>query len=209
MFRFIRLADRYVEVPAGSNKHNYANVDVIVDTAISQECGAVWPGWGHASENPQLPQRLLEEGIIFIGPTSRVMALLGDKVAANLLAQTAGVPCIPWSGDGLTVEGVGLEGGIDDVLFRKACINNVEEAIACAERIGYPVMLKASEGGGGKGIRKCGSTNEMRTAYSQVTTEVPGSPVFIMQMCSNARHIEVQVVGDLHGECATLSGRDC
>merc|ERR1719262_1404498 len=107
---FIKLADAYVEVPAGSNKNNYANVDVIVDVAVSQKVDAVWPGWGHASENPALPAGLAENGIQFIGPTAPVMAALGDKISANILAQTAEVPSIPWSGDGiksqLTSEGV-------------------------------------------------------------------------------------------------------
>jgi acetyl-CoA carboxylase/biotin carboxylase 1 len=101
---FIKLADSFVEVPAGKNSNNYANVDVIVDIAKRKGVDAVWPGWGHASENPRLPDTLNENGIKFIGPNSKVMAALGDKIAANILAQTAGVPSIPWSGDGLTAE---------------------------------------------------------------------------------------------------------
>jgi Biotin carboxylase len=84
---FIRLADAYVEVPAGSNRNNYANVDLIVDIAVSQKVDAVWPGWGHASENPNLPANLAANGIQFIGPTSPVMSALGDKISANILAQ--------------------------------------------------------------------------------------------------------------------------
>eukprot|EP01035_Chromulina_nebulosa_P056869 gene56869-77939_t len=82
---FIRLADTYVEVPSGSNKNNYANVDLIVSIAVTQDVDAVWPGWGHASENPLLPKTLKEKGIQFIGPTAPVMAALGDKVSANIL----------------------------------------------------------------------------------------------------------------------------
>eukprot|EP00961_Rhodomonas_salina_P277772 3753627-Rhodomonas_salina.3 len=88
---FIRLADTFVEVPGGSNKNNYANVDLIIQTAISQGVDAVWPGWGHASENPKLPNGLAEKGIKFIGPKGPVMYVLGDKIAANILAQTAKV----------------------------------------------------------------------------------------------------------------------
>jgi acetyl-CoA carboxylase / biotin carboxylase 1 len=95
---FIRLADSFVEVPAGKNSNNYANVDIIVKTAIEQGVDAVWPGWGHASENPKLPSTLTEMGIKFIGPTAPVMSVLGDKIGANILAQTAKVPSIPWSG---------------------------------------------------------------------------------------------------------------
>lgn len=95
---FVRLADSFVEVPAGKNSNNYANVDVITKIAQEQKVDAVWPGWGHASENPKLPSSLNALGIKFIGPTSPVMSVLGDKIAANILAQTAKVPSIPWSG---------------------------------------------------------------------------------------------------------------
>jgi hypothetical protein len=88
---FIRLADTFVEVPSGSNKNNYANVDLIVQTAVAQSVDAVWPGWGHASENPRLPATLKQKGIQFIGPTAPVMSALGDKISANILAQTADV----------------------------------------------------------------------------------------------------------------------
>ena len=88
---FIRLADSFVEVPGGKNSNNYANVDVIVKIAKEQGVDAVWPGWGHASENPILPNTLKDLGIQFIGPTGPVMSVLGDKIAANILAQTAKV----------------------------------------------------------------------------------------------------------------------
>mmetsp|Transcript_9939 Transcript_9939/g.11114 ORF Transcript_9939/g.11114 Transcript_9939/m.11114 type:complete len:226 (-) Transcript_9939:14-691(-) len=113
---FIRLADMFVEVPSGKNVNNYANVDLICSVAKSQNVDAVWPGWGHASENPDLPKQLKELGITFIGPPSPVMSVLGDKIAANILAQTAGVPSIPWSGDGLTAN-LTEEGTIPDEIF--------------------------------------------------------------------------------------------
>jgi acetyl-CoA carboxylase/biotin carboxylase 1 len=91
---FVRLADSMVEVPGGKNLNNYANVTVISQVAQEQGVDAVWPGWGHASENPKLPATLDEMGIKFIGPTSPVMSVLGDKIAANILAQTAGLPAV-------------------------------------------------------------------------------------------------------------------
>eukprot|EP00448_Togula_jolla_P028624 CAMPEP_0170621536 /NCGR_PEP_ID=MMETSP0224-20130122/28649_1 /TAXON_ID=285029 /ORGANISM="Togula jolla, Strain CCCM 725" /LENGTH=2149 /DNA_ID=CAMNT_0010947793 /DNA_START=63 /DNA_END=6512 /DNA_ORIENTATION=- len=205
---FIRLADTYVEVPGGKNVNNYANVQLIIDMAKKYSCDAVWPGWGHASENPKLPAGLSKEGIIFIGPTSPVMSVLGDKIAANILAQTAGVNSIPWSGDGLKAE-LTDEGTIPDEIFQKGLINSMDQAIECANRIGYPVMLKASEGGGGKGIRMSANEEELAANYPQVLAEVPGSPVFMMQLCTGARHIEVQIVGDMHGNAVALNGRDC
>jgi hypothetical protein len=94
-------ADDFIEVPGGKNVNNYANVNLIVNIAVREGVDAVWPGWGHASENPALPRALKANGIQFIGPTASVMSVLGDKIAANILAQTAKVPSIPWSGDGL------------------------------------------------------------------------------------------------------------
>ncbi|CAM9607653.1 unnamed protein product, partial [Laminaria digitata] len=155
------------QVPGGKNSNNYANVDLIVETAIKQGVDAVWPGWGHASENPDLPTRLSAEGIKFIGPTAPVMAVLGDKIAANILAQTAKVPSIPWSGDGLEAV-LTSEGTIPAETFRKAQVTTLDEALAAANRIGYPVMVKASEGGGGKGIRMSHSDEDMRSHFVQV-----------------------------------------
>jgi len=212
---FIRLADSFVEVPSGSNKNNYANVDLIVDIAVREQVDAVWPGWGHASENPKLPNTLKTKGIKFIGPPGPVMYVLGDKIAANILAQTAKVPSIPWSGsfggpdDGPLVAALNEEGTIPDEIFKKAQVFTVDEAIASANRIGYPVMLKASEGGGGKGIRMSNNEEELRSNFVQVANEVPGSPMFMMQLCKNARHLEVQIVGDEHGNAVAFNGRDC
>ena len=121
------------------------------------------------------------------------------------------MPQIPWSGDGLTVDPqvVIATGAVPDDLFRKAMVTTADEAVAAANRIGYPVMLKASEGGGGKGIRMSHSEPELRTNFVQVSNEVPGSPMFMMQLCTNARHLEVQIVGDKHGQAVALNGRDC
>ena len=204
---YIRHADEYVQVPGGANANNYANVQLIVDIAVRENVDCVWPGWGHASENPKLPDALRQRGIAFVGPPAGVMAVLGDKIAANILAQTADVPSIPWSGDGLRAE---LEGGkVPSDVFDAAMVHSVEEAVSEAERIGYPVMLKASEGGGGKGIRKSNTEAELRSNYDQVKAEVPGSPVFMMQLCTQARHLEVQIVGDEYGHAVALNGRDC
>ncbi|KAK3265889.1 hypothetical protein CYMTET_25455, partial [Cymbomonas tetramitiformis] len=163
---FVRSADDYIEVPGGKNSNNYANVNLIVNLAVREGVDAVWPGWGHASENPKLPSSLKDAGIQFIGPTAPVMSVLGDKIAANILAQTALVPSIPWSGDGLTAD-LNEEGTIPDEIFNKATVTSEEEALSTAEKVGFPIMIKASEGGGGKGIRKCTSIDEVITAYAQ------------------------------------------
>jgi len=212
---FIRLADSFVEVPGGSNKNNYANVDLIIKTAVENGVDAVWPGWGHASENPALPRGLDAKGIKFIGPRGPIMYALGDKIAANILAQTAGVPSIPWSGsfggenDGPLTAELDEECGVSKEIFDKAMVTTLDEALASAARIGYPVMLKASEGGGGKGIRMSADEEELKSNFVQVQNEVPGSPMFMMQLCQGARHLEVQIVGDEHGNAVALNGRDC
>eukprot|EP00931_Biecheleriopsis_adriatica_P068099 TRINITY_DN4212_c0_g1_i3.p1 TRINITY_DN4212_c0_g1~~TRINITY_DN4212_c0_g1_i3.p1 ORF type:complete len:2077 (+),score=502.62 TRINITY_DN4212_c0_g1_i3:244-6231(+) len=205
---FIRLADSFVEVPEGKNCFNYANVELIVDIAKKEKVDCVWPGWGHASEQPPLPRALAEAGITFLGPTAPVMHALGDKIASTILAQSSKVPCIPWNGDLITAE-IQADGSIPQEPFKKACLQTLEEAKACAARIGYPVVLKASEGGGGKGIRKCQNDEELKVGWEQVTAEVVGSPIFMMQLCTGARHLEVQLVGDEYGECVALIGRDC
>ena len=178
---FVRLADEYVEVPGGSNTNNYANVKLIVDTAARLGVDAVWPGWGHASENPKLPRALKEKGIAFMGPPAPVMSVLGDKIAANILAQTAKVPSIPWSGsfgnpgdDGPLQANLQEDGTIPRETFEAGCVHSAEEALAAAERVQYPVMLKASEGGGGKGIRMCKNAEELSAAFPQVENEQPG-----------------------------------
>ncbi|KAJ8604581.1 hypothetical protein CTAYLR_007627 [Chrysophaeum taylorii] len=213
---FVRLADEYVDVPGGSNANNYANVKLIVDVARRLAVDGVWPGWGHASENPKLPRALKAAGIAFLGPPAPVMSVLGDKIAANILAQTAGVPSIPWSGsfgdeenDGPLKARLAEDGTIPEKVFQKACVHSVEEAVMAAKRVGYPVMLKASEGGGGKGIRMNEDEAELAANYQVVANEVPGSPIFVMQLMTGARHLEVQVVGDEHGNAIALNGRDC
>jgi len=205
---FIRNADDFIEVPGGKNSNNYANVNLIVNVAIREGVDAVWPGWGHASENPKLPTALTKAGIQFIGPTASVMSVLGDKIAANILAQTAQVPSIPWSGDGLEAN-LTEEGTIPQDVFEQATVRSAEEAVETATRVGYPIMVKASEGGGGKGIRMVADEAALKNAYLQVVAEVPGSPVFMMQLCSEARHLEVQIVGDEHGNAVAFNGRDC
>ena len=214
---FIRLADSFVEVPGGKNSNNYANVPLITKLAEETGADAVWPGWGHASEKPELPEALAKIGVKFIGPTAPVMSVLGDKIAANILAQTAKVPSIPWSGsfggpdDGPLQANLTPEGTIPDDIFKKGTCSNVEEAIEAAKKIGYEegLMIKASEGGGGKGIRFVDNEEDLRNAFIQVQNEVVGSPIFVMQLCKNARHLEVQIVGDKHGNAVALNGRDC
>lgn len=208
--KHLHLANAYYAVPGGPNFNNYANVSLITSMAKLHEVDAVWPGWGHASENPELPKACEKMGIIFIGPRERPMFLLGDKIASTIIAQSAQVPCVSWSGSGVDVK-VKEDGSIDvdDETFLKCCVSSAAEALEVAERVGYPIMIKASEGGGGKGVRKAIQASEVEGMYQQVADEVKGSPIFLMRLCYGARHIEMQVMADKHKNVFVLSGRDC
>ncbi|XP_077999917.1 acetyl-CoA carboxylase-like [Glandiceps talaboti] len=212
---YIRMADHYVPVPGGSNNNNYANVDLIVETAKRIGVQAVWAGWGHASENPKLPECLHRNNIVFIGPPENAMWALGDKIASSIVAQSANLPTLPWSGSGLTIEWSEEDlknrkiVTVPDGIYKKGCVEGIEEGLQSAHKIGFPVMIKASEGGGGKGIRKVESADDFPNAFRQVQSEVPGSPVFIMKLAESARHLEVQVLADKYGQAISLFGRDC
>jgi len=173
----------------------------------------VWAGWGHASENPKLPESLAASAkkIIFIGPPGSAMRSLGDKISSTIVAQHAKVPCIPWSGEGVDDVVVDDEGivTVTDETYQKGCVNSPEEGLIAAKKIGFPVMVKASEGGGGKGIRKVENEEEFTTLYHAAASEIPGSPIFVMKLAGNARHLEVQLLADQYGNNISLFGRDC
>jgi acetyl-CoA carboxylase/biotin carboxylase 1 len=206
---YIRLADEVVDVPGGSNNNNYANINLICEIAERHVVDAVMPMWGHASENPNLPLSLLKlkHKVTFIGPPAEPMHALGDKIGSTIIAQSAGVPIIGWNGDDLRVDY--KKTGIPSEVYEQANVLTPEDALACADRIGYPVMIKASEGGGGKGIRKVLRSADVFSLFRQVQGEIPGSPIFVMKMASRARHLEVQLLADKYGDAIALSGRDC
>ncbi|XVE55455.1 hypothetical protein DITRI_Ditri03aG0160000 [Diplodiscus trichospermus] len=205
----IRIADQFVEVPGGTNNNNYANVQLIVEMAEITHVDAVRPGWVHASENPELPDALNAKGIIFLGPASVSMAALGDKIGSSLIAQAADVPTLPWSGSHVKIPAESCLVSIPDEIYSKACVYTTKEAIASCQVVGYPAMIKASWGGGGKGIRKVHNDDEVRALFKQVQGEVPGSPIFIMKVASQSRHLEVQLLCDQYGNVAALHSRDC
>uniref|UniRef100_G1QLR1 acetyl-CoA carboxylase n=1 Tax=Nomascus leucogenys TaxID=61853 RepID=G1QLR1_NOMLE len=212
---YIKMADHYVPVPGGPNNNNYANVELIVDIAKRIPVQAVWAGWGHASENPKLPELLCKNGVAFLGPPSEAMWALGDKIASTIVAQTLQVPTLPWSGSGLTVEWTeddlqqGKRISVPEDVYDKGCVKDVDEGLEAAERIGFPLMIKASEGGGGKGIRKAESAEDFPILFRQVQSEIPGSPIFLMKLAQHARHLEVQILADQYGNAVSLFGRDC
>ncbi|XP_062445705.1 acetyl-CoA carboxylase 2 [Rhea pennata] len=212
---YIKMADHYVPVPGGANNNNYANVELIVDISKRIPVQAVWAGWGHASENPKLPELLHKNGIAFLGPPSDAMWALGDKIASTIVAQTVQIPTLPWSGSGLVAKWSEEQRQEQRVIsipletYAQGCVKDVEEGLEVAKRIGYPVMIKASEGGGGKGIRKVEAAEEFSACFRQVQAEAPGSPIFLMKLAQHARHLEVQVLADEYGNAISLFSRDC
>jgi pyruvate carboxylase subunit A len=170
----------------------YLNVHRIVNLAKTTSCNAIHPGYGFLSENPKLAEACAKRGIRFIGPSADVIRRLGDKVEARAAMIAAGVPVTP-----------GSDGNV----------KNVDEALAWAEKIGYPVMLKATAGGGGRGIRRCASAEELRRNYDRVVSEVSkafgSTDVFLEKCVDNPRHIEVQILADSHGNVIHLFERDC
>ena len=205
------MGDIIVDVPGGSNNHNYANVTLIVELARLHGVHAVWAGWGHASEKPALPNSLAKSDppIKFIGPAGPPMYALGDKIGSTIIAQNAGVPCIAWNGADVVAEYDVESGTLPEEAFQQACVVSAADASAAAEKIGLPIMIKASEGGGGKGIRMVNNMDDVANAYRQVCGEVPGSPIFIMKLSTNSRHLEVQLLADEYGNAIALNGRDC
>eukprot|EP00069_Balaena_mysticetus_P013531 bmy_08278T0 len=212
---YIKMADQYVPVPGGPNNNNYANVELIVDIAKRIPVQAVWAGWGHASENPKLPELLHKHKIAFLGPPSEAMWALGDKIASTIVAQTLQIPTLPWSGSGLTVEWAedslqqGQRISVPEYIYNDGCVKDVDEGLEAAEKIGFPLMIKASEGGGGKGIRKAETAEDFPILFRQVQSEIPGSPVFLMKLAQHAHHLEVQLLADQYGNAVSLFGRDC
>lgn len=205
------MGDVIVDVPGGSNNHNYANVTLIVELARLHGVHAVWAGWGHASENPALPDMLAKSVpfIKFIGPAGPPMRALGDKIGSTIIAQSAGVPCIGWNGEHVIAEYDKQTGTLPEKALEEASIATASEAESAAVKVGFPIMIKASEGGGGKGIRMVSKVEDVANAYRQVCGEVPGSPIFIMKLSSKSRHLEVQLLADEYGEAIALNGRDC
>lgn len=170
----------------------YLNAHNIVNLAVAAGCDALHPGYGFLSENPVLSDICAKRGVKFIGPGPDVISQMGDKIQARNAMIAAGIPCVP-----------GSDGNLE----------NVEEARKLAAEIGYPVMLKATNGGGGRGIRRCNDEKELLTNYDRVISEASkafGKPEVFLEKCVvNPRHIEVQVLADSHGNVIHLFERDC
>ncbi|MDM8129243.1 biotin carboxylase N-terminal domain-containing protein, partial [Paraclostridium benzoelyticum] len=170
----------------------YLDIDGIIELAKSKNVDAIHPGYGFLSENPEFVKKCEENGIIFIGPSAEIMNMMGDKINSKQIAKQADVPTIP---------------GVDE------SIKSIEKAKEIANKIGYPIMLKASNGGGGRGMRIVYSEDslniEYETACSESRKAFGEDIIFIEKYIPNPKHIEVQILGDMFGNIVHLYERDC
>ena len=190
--RHVGLADEAVCIGPAPSRESYLVADRIIEACKSTGAQAVHPGYGFLSENEEFARRVEEEGIVFIGPKHYSIAAMGDKIASKKLATAAKVSTIPG--------------------FNEA-IATPEQAVQIARDIGYPVMIKASAGGGGKGLRVAFSDKEAFEGFSSCRNEAKSSfgddRVFIEKYVEEPRHIEIQVLGDAHGNVVYLHEREC
>ena len=186
------LADEAVCIGPGKPTESYLNINAVLSAAVLTEAEAIHPGFGFLSENSKFATMCEEVGIKFIGPSGSVMDMMGDKINARAQMIKAGVPVIPGS-DGE--------------------VHSAEEALKVADRIGYPVMLKASAGGGGKGIRKVERAEDLVPAFESASTEAKAAfgngAMYLERVIYPARHIEVQILADQFGHVVHLGERDC
>jgi propionyl-CoA carboxylase alpha chain len=188
----VEMADEAVHIGPSAASESYLVMDKIVDAVKQTGAEAVHPGFGFLSENPAFAERLKKENIVFIGPNAHAIEAMGDKISSKKLAAEAGVSTVPGH--------MGL-------------IESTKEAVKISKDIGYPVMIKASAGGGGKGIRVASNDKEVEEGFPAVKAEAKSSfgddRVFIEKFILDPRHIEIQVLGDKHGNCIYLFEREC
>ncbi|MFO7848728.1 MAG: carboxyl transferase domain-containing protein [Spirochaetia bacterium] len=183
---FVKMADEAFPL------HSYMNHELMLEALSRSGCDAVWVGWGFISEDAVFTEKVEKAGLVFLGPSSEAMALLGDKITAKNLAEKSDVPILPWS---------------------KKAVRSYEEAKSIAEEIGYPVIVKAANAGGGRGIRFVRYPKDLEGQFKSAREETirftGGDVVFIEYLVEKGRHLEVQVLADVHGNVHTFGVRDC
>jgi len=188
----VRYAEEAYYIGKAPSGDSYLNIEKIIETAKLSGAGAIHPGYGFLSENARFAQRCKEEGIIFIGPSPEVIDQMGDKIKARDTMTKAGIPVVP-----------GTDGSV----------NNEEEALNAIKKIGLPVMIKASAGGGGKGMRLVHHEKDIvsavRAARSEAITAFGDDSVYIEKYITSPHHIEFQILGDQHGNAVHLFEREC
>jgi urea carboxylase len=187
----VRMADVAVRVGPTPARESYLRTDAILAAAQESGARAIHPGYGFLSEDPEFARQVEAAGLVFVGPTPEQLELFGVKHTARAAAAGAGVPLVP---------GTGL-------------LDSLDEAVAAAEGLGYPVMVKATGGGGGIGIQPCDGPDDLAEAFDRVArlagAHFGNDGVFLERRVLRARHVEVQVVGDGQGDVVVLGDRDC
>ncbi len=188
----VQLADQRICIGEGPAKSSYLNMDHIISAALNVQADAIHPGFGFLSENSAFARKCRENGLIFIGPDPDVIDRMGNKSQARKTMMDAGVPVVP-----------GSVGAVYDV----------EEARKDAARIGYPIMIKASSGGGGKGMRVARSDDEFELQFNMAQRESANAfgddAMYLERFVENPRHVEIQIMADTHGNVVALGDRDC
>lgn len=188
----VRYADEAICVGPAPSNQSYLNIDKIIEVCKATGADAVHPGYGFLSENPLFAKRVKDEGLIFIGPSAEAMEIMGNKLSAKAAASKYHIPMVP-----------GTEEAITDINTAK------ERAI----EVGFPILVKAAAGGGGKGMRLVESADnfeeQMQLAVSEATSAFGDGAVFIERYVSSPRHIEIQILGDEHGNIVHLFEREC
>jgi acetyl-CoA carboxylase biotin carboxylase subunit len=187
----VRLADQAVQIGPPPAAESYLRVPSLIAAAVTTGCQAVHPGYGFLAENPAFVEACVDNDLVFVGPPAGVMEQMGDKVAARQAMKAAGVPTVP-----------GTEGA-----------TTVEAARTAASEIGYPVLLKAAAGGGGKGMRLVESPADLEDAFGAAASEAEAAfgdaTLYVEKVLAPARHVEIQVLCDAHGNVLTLGEREC
>ncbi|MEW5943982.1 MAG: acetyl-CoA carboxylase biotin carboxylase subunit [Pseudomonadota bacterium] len=191
--KYVKLADESVCIGPAQSNLSYLNVPAVISAAEVTDAEAIHPGYGFLSENADFAERVEQSGFVFIGPRPESIRLMGDKVCAKDAMKKAGVPCVPGSDGALPDDG--------------------DEIIRIAKAIGYPVIIKAAGGGGGRGMRVVHTEAALLNAVSMTKAEAQsafGNPmVYMEKFLENPRHIEIQVLADEHGNAVHLGERDC
>ncbi len=190
--RFVRFADEAFCIGPGPAAESYLKIDAILDVAVRCGAQAIHPGFGFLAENATFARACTEAGLVFVGPPADAIEAMGSKIAARQLMEAAGVPIVP---------------GVTDP------VESVSDAVGVAEAIGYPVAVKASAGGGGKGFRVALTAADLRDAFEGASREsekfFADGTVYLERYLPNPRHVEIQILADAHGNTIWLGERDC
>ncbi|MEY3692476.1 MAG: acetyl-CoA carboxylase, biotin carboxylase [Bacillota bacterium] len=188
----VKLADESICIGEARSKNSYLNINNVISAAVATGATLIHPGYGFLSENEQFAEIVASCGLKFVGPSANAIRQIGDKASAKVIARKAGVPVIEGS------EGI---------------VENLEEGLTVAKKVGFPVMIKATSGGGGRGISIIRSEKEFRDVFDRTSMEAEASfgdkNLYVEKYIENPRHIEIQILCDSHGSCVYLGERDC